>query len=112
MIKSSIFARASIRHGYFTRKGGVSDGIYGSLNCGAGSSDRAENVVENKRLLMRGAPPLREPAVERAASKVSDDKILFGSSALVPKLNMLFSSPCQDLTGNPTAASTIAAPLL
>ena len=49
MIKSSLFADASIRHGYFTREGGVSDGIYGSLNCGAGSSDRAENIIENKR---------------------------------------------------------------
>ena len=49
MIKSSLFANASIRHGYFTREGGVSDGIYGSLNCGAGSSDRAENIIENKR---------------------------------------------------------------
>ena len=34
---------------FFTREGGVSEGIYASLNCGAGSHDTPENVVENKR---------------------------------------------------------------
>lgn len=38
-----------VSHGFFTRDGGVSDGIYASLNCGAGSGDRPENVRENKR---------------------------------------------------------------
>ena len=38
-----------IRHGFFTREGGVSGGIYASLNCGMGSDDDAANVVENKR---------------------------------------------------------------
>jgi len=37
-----------IRHGFFTRQGGVSEGIYASLNCGAGSQDKPENVAENK----------------------------------------------------------------
>lgn len=38
-----------VRHGFFTRKGGVSEGIYGSLNCGHGSSDAREAVTENRR---------------------------------------------------------------
>ncbi len=38
-----------IAHAFFTREGGVSGGIYASLNCGAGSDDRPENVLENKR---------------------------------------------------------------
>jgi polyphenol oxidase len=38
-----------ISHGFFTRKGGVSDGIYASLNCGWGSQDHPSNVVENRR---------------------------------------------------------------
>ena len=37
-----------IRHGFFTREGGVSSGIYASLNCGPGSSDAASNVAENR----------------------------------------------------------------
>ncbi|WP_430395411.1 peptidoglycan editing factor PgeF [Ferrovibrio sp.] len=38
-----------IRHGFFTRRGGVSEGLYASLNCGPGSADAAENVAENRR---------------------------------------------------------------
>jgi YfiH family protein len=38
-----------IAHGFFGREGGVSTGIYDSLNCGPGSSDKPENVAENRR---------------------------------------------------------------
>ncbi|MGO4386434.1 peptidoglycan editing factor PgeF [Microvirga sp. 2YAF29] len=38
-----------IRHAFFTRQGGVSEGIYASLNGGIGSSDEAEHVKENRR---------------------------------------------------------------
>jgi polyphenol oxidase len=38
-----------IRHGFFTRQGGVSQDIYEGLNIGLGSSDRAEHVRENRR---------------------------------------------------------------
>ena len=38
-----------VSHGFFTRQGGVSDGIYGSLNTGYGSDDDAGNVEENRR---------------------------------------------------------------
>ena len=38
-----------IAHGFFGRDGGVSTGIYSSLNCGPGSRDVAENVTENRR---------------------------------------------------------------
>ncbi len=37
-----------IRHGFFTRKGGVSEGIYGSLNVGLGSNDSRTHVNENR----------------------------------------------------------------
>jgi YfiH family protein len=36
-----------IRHGFFTRAGGVSQGIYASLNGGVGSNDDPDKVVEN-----------------------------------------------------------------
>ncbi len=39
----------SIKHAFFTRQGGVSDGIYASLNTGLGSDDKAEAVAENRR---------------------------------------------------------------
>lgn len=37
-----------IRHGFFTREGGVSKGIYASLNCGLGSNDDPDCVLENR----------------------------------------------------------------
>lgn len=42
---------SSIKHGFFGRRGGVSSGLYNSLNCGAGSDDDALSVQENRRLV-------------------------------------------------------------
>lgn len=39
---------APIRHGFFTRKGGASSGVFDGLNCGKGSSDLAEIVSINR----------------------------------------------------------------
>jgi YfiH family protein len=39
----------NIRHAFFTREGGVSEGFYGSLNGGIGSSDDPARVAENRR---------------------------------------------------------------
>ena len=41
-----------IAHGFFTRQGGVSEGIYASLNCGPGSDDDSDAVRENRRRVM------------------------------------------------------------
>ncbi|WP_292043218.1 MULTISPECIES: peptidoglycan editing factor PgeF [unclassified Brevundimonas] len=38
-----------IRHGFFTREGGVSQGLYEGLNCGVGSKDDPAHVAENRR---------------------------------------------------------------
>lgn len=38
----------SARHGFFTRKGGASSGIFAGLNCGAGSTDQREIVEINR----------------------------------------------------------------
>jgi polyphenol oxidase len=37
-----------ITHGFFGRRGGVSGGIYASLNCGLGSRDDPDAVAENR----------------------------------------------------------------
>lgn len=37
-----------VKHGFFTRKGGASSGIFAGLNCGPGSSDQAEVVAINR----------------------------------------------------------------
>ena len=41
-------ALAPLRHGFFTRKGGASSGIFSGLNCGPGSSDLSEAVAINR----------------------------------------------------------------
>jgi len=48
----NISAETNVRHAFFTRQGGVSDGIYGSLNCGPGSSDKRDNVIDNRARAM------------------------------------------------------------
>jgi YfiH family protein len=45
-------AASNIRHGFFTRRGGTSEGIYASLNCGLGSDDDKAHVLENRRRAM------------------------------------------------------------
>jgi YfiH family protein len=41
-----------IVHGFFGRQGGVSTGLYASLNCGPGSQDAADAVAENRRRVL------------------------------------------------------------
>ncbi|HTZ76701.1 MAG TPA: peptidoglycan editing factor PgeF [Stellaceae bacterium] len=48
MITAEILAAPGIRHGFFTREGGVSEGLFASLNCGYGSMDEPEKVTENR----------------------------------------------------------------
>lgn len=45
--------RDCVRHGYFTRRGGVSRGLYASLNCGPGSGDEPDRVRENRARVCR-----------------------------------------------------------
>jgi polyphenol oxidase len=48
MIKAATLALPGIRHAFFTREGGVSSGLYASLNGGIGSRDDAGRVAENR----------------------------------------------------------------
>ena len=45
-------ADLGIRHAFFTRRGGVSEGLFGSLNCGFGSGDSPERVARNREIAM------------------------------------------------------------
>jgi len=49
-----------LRHGFFTRKGGASSGIFAGLNCGQGSSDQAE-IVSINRTRVAEAMAVSEP---------------------------------------------------
>ena len=49
MLQASSLSRlARIRHAFFTRNGGVSEGVYASLNGGIGSKDAPDKVLENR----------------------------------------------------------------
>jgi YfiH family protein len=41
-----------VRHAFFTRRGGVSEDHFSSLNCGFGSGDRLEHVARNRAIAM------------------------------------------------------------
>ncbi len=41
-------ALPSVRHGFFTRNGGVSEGPFASLNCGLSAGDEPARVAENR----------------------------------------------------------------
>ena len=60
-IQSAELSKAGIQHGFFTREGGVSEGIYASLNGGQGSADDPVRVRENRVRMARhlGVEPER-----------------------------------------------------
>ena len=53
MIELAALSLPGIRHGFFTRVGGVSAGVYASLNCGFGAKDEAARVSENRARAMK-----------------------------------------------------------
>jgi len=58
----TLAALDGVQHRFFTRQGGVSSGLFSSLNCGYGSADDPNNVRENRRRVAatfaRGEPDL------------------------------------------------------
>jgi len=52
LIKSKKISKfKKIKHGFFNRSGGTSEGIYKSLNCGVGSRDKKINVINNLKIV-------------------------------------------------------------
>jgi polyphenol oxidase len=49
---AALGADAGIRHAFFTRRGGVSEGLFRSLNCGFGAGDADEHVARNRAIAM------------------------------------------------------------
>ncbi len=63
---------STVRHGFFSRKGGVSAGLYEGLNCGPGSSDNPASVAENRRKVAEALkiPPDRLISVRQIHSNI------------------------------------------
>lgn len=47
------FFPSSVAHGFFTRRGGVSRGVFESLNCKTGSGDSVQAIAENRARVAR-----------------------------------------------------------
>ncbi|ACK50102.1 protein of unknown function DUF152 [Methylocella silvestris BL2] len=60
-LQARLLRREGLSHGFFTRNGGISAGVYASLNGGVGSKDASEAVKENRRRMARllGVAPER-----------------------------------------------------
>ena len=43
----------NIKHCFFSKNGGISEGIYSSLNCGLGSGDKKENILNNLAIVSK-----------------------------------------------------------
>ncbi len=73
-----------IRHGFFSRRGGASSGIFAGLNCGPGSSDQSEAVALNRRRVAEamevapealvGVHQVHSPTVVTVDGPISGDK--------------------------------------
>jgi len=51
LLQSKLLLEAGFQHGFFTRKGGVSDGVFDSLNFVANTGDSQENVKRNLEIV-------------------------------------------------------------
>ncbi len=69
-IESPLLVAPGLKHGFFTRQGGVSSGIYAGLNVGLGSRDDREAVQENRARASRwfGLAPSRLATVHQVHS--------------------------------------------
>jgi polyphenol oxidase len=71
MLSSSLLAAVpGLRHAFFTREGGVSDGVYAGLNGGLGSNDDPQKVRENRRRMAEhmGVAPVQLLSVHQVHS--------------------------------------------
>ncbi len=66
-------ALAPLQHGFFTRRGGASSGVFAGLNCGLGSSDQTEIVIINRARVAEAldVPPERLTGVYQTHSAKS-----------------------------------------
>lgn len=72
-----------IRHGFFTRRGGASSGVFEGLNCGTGSSDQSGAVELNRRRVADAMGVIPEALV--GVHQVHSPKVVTVSGPLADK---------------------------
>ena len=70
----------NLRHCFFTRKNGFSDGLYKSLNCGLGSNDKKINVIKNLEFVSKQIG-CKQEALITLNQKHTDQVILFSNES-------------------------------
>ena len=84
MIRSNLLsALPDIAHGFFTREGGVSEGLYATLNVGLGSQDTRDAVIENRARVAR-------------ALGVADHALAMPYQIHSPDVVVVAASPCRN----------------
>jgi len=74
MIASPLLGATHIRHGFFTRQGGYSSGLFASLNCGMGSGDD-KDIVRRNRIIVAQALAVDEPRLVTVHQHHSSDAV-------------------------------------
>lgn len=112
----------TIGHSFFTRKGGVSEGIYAALNCGFGSDDSTENVKHNRILVAQAAdaeltdlitPRQTHSAVAHIAERAwSPDNAVMADSIVTNKTHLriaVLTADCAPVLLTDAKAGVVAA---
>ncbi len=75
---------APTRHGFFTRRGGVSSGVFKGLNCGLGSSDQKDVVLLNRALVAEAMSTTADRLMSVHQIHSSDVVVVEGPSTRPP----------------------------
>ena len=104
-IEATALAAPGITHGFFTREGGVSDGLYASLNCGLGSSDERDRVLENRRRVAATLGQPQAPVVTLYQTHSATARIVTGAQDLadLPKADAVVTATPGVVVGALTA---------
>lgn len=81
-----------VRHGFFTRKGGASSGIFAGLNCGTGSTDLAEIVAINRARVAHAMGVAPEALVTVHQVHSADAVLITTPPALRPRADAMVTA--------------------
>lgn len=82
---------APVKHGFFTRKGGASSGVFSGLNCGPGSSDLAEAVTINRTRVAHAMDVEPDHLITVHQVHSADVAVVTGPLADRPKVDAMVS---------------------
>ncbi len=92
MITAEDLHLPGIAHGFFTREGGFSQGIFASLNCGLGSGDDLANVHKNRALVAGKIGVAADHLVSAYQVHGIDVAVITGPLAERPKVDAMVSN--------------------